>query len=316
MGEETRKRWRYLFGPVASRRFGRSLGVDMLRGKTCACDCVYCQLGPTARPTSERREWVATGEVVEEIAEWFEADGGADVVTFAGSGEPTLHTGLGRAIGAAKEAGDLPTVVLTFGALLHLPEVRADLCLADIVKVTLSAADEDTWRAMHRPAAGLRFENALEGLGMFRQQFRGRLWIEAMLVEGVNADVDRVGRLGALCACVGADLVQLNTPVRPSSARGVRAVSRERMEDLSGLFPGPVEIIGEARRDAGGGAGADEDAILDVLLRHPCDAANVAASFGIGEEEALEILEGMVASGTILAERENDRVFYRGARTP
>ena len=129
-GQNVASHFKYLFGPVLSRRLGRSLGVDLVPFKVCSYDCVYCQLGRTTQHTLERREWVPTSEVVAELEDWAQQGGQADIVTLAGSGEPTLHTGFGEILQTIRRLGDFRSALLTNGSLLHMPEVRTDAARA------------------------------------------------------------------------------------------------------------------------------------------------------------------------------------------
>ena len=157
---------RHLFGPLASRRLGRSLGIDLTPGKVCSFDCVYCQLGRTRNRTLVRRAWVPLREVLAELDDWFERDGRADFVTLSGSGEPTLHPGFGDVIRHAGTASVVPVALLTNGSLLWDPEVRRGAAAADLVKVTFSSWDQSSYERIHRADPGLRFEEVLEGQRM------------------------------------------------------------------------------------------------------------------------------------------------------
>jgi wyosine [tRNA(Phe)-imidazoG37] synthetase (radical SAM superfamily) len=274
--------YKYLFGPVPSRRLGRSLGIDLIPFKVCSFDCIYCQLGRTTHKTAERREWVPTADVVAEIERWAREEGQADVVTLSGSGEPTLHTGFGEVLRAIRRLTSLPIVLLTNGSLLHLPEVRADAALADIVKVTLSAADESTWNEVHRQAAGLRFHDAVEGLKAFRAEFAGKLWLEVMLLSEVNAVEDEVRRIAALTAEIRPDRVQLNTAVRPPAESFALPLKEEEMKRLAQLFAPPAEIIGAVQAAIQPAKeSVSDETILSMLQRHPCPAEDIARAFDI-----------------------------------
>ncbi|HZE20595.1 MAG TPA: radical SAM protein, partial [Desulfobaccales bacterium] len=167
----------HLFGPVPSRRLGRSLGVDLIPSKTCPYDCIYCEVGPTTRQTRKRFSY-RTQAIIAELAEHLKGPGAApDVITLAGSGEPTLNLGLGRIIQAIKEMTRIPVAVLTNGALLYLPEVRRELAPADIILPSLDAAREKTYHAINRPLPELTLESLLEGLAALHREFRGQVWL-------------------------------------------------------------------------------------------------------------------------------------------
>ncbi|NYT01814.1 MAG: radical SAM protein, partial [Methanosarcinales archaeon] len=203
----------YLFGPVLSRRLGLSMGVDLLPPKTCNMDCNYCEIGRTTCLTVQRQRYVPEERVMREIRSVSDSD--FDYLTFAGSGEPTLHSGLGRIIQAAKKSLGAPVVVITNSSLLGSSEVRNEVAEADLVLPSLDAATQKTFEAINRPAPGLRIEDIVEGLKQFRREFSGEMWLEVMLVKGVNDH--EAPQIASLVEEIGPDRVQLNTVVRPPS---------------------------------------------------------------------------------------------------
>ena len=176
-----------VFGPVPSRRLGQSLGIDTIPLKTCNWNCVYCQLGRTTPLSNERRTLAPVEVVLDEAEAALRACGGnVDWITFVGSGEPTLHSGLGRMIRETRAMTSVPIAVITNGALLRREDVRRELASADAVMPSLDAGSEDLYRTINRPYPGLTLARHFEGLAAFRQSFSGRLWVEVMLVAGLN----------------------------------------------------------------------------------------------------------------------------------
>jgi wyosine [tRNA(Phe)-imidazoG37] synthetase (radical SAM superfamily) len=199
-----------LFGPVLSRRLGLSMGVDLLKYKTCNLDCVYCELGKTSHLTRSRNRFVSPDKVLREIKS--RRDESFDHLTFAGSGEPTLSSDLGEIIRASRKLVEAPIAVITNSTLLSSPAVRREISAADIVLPTLDAATGSTFQAINRPGGGLRIEEMIEGLRQFRNEFSGEIWLEVMLVQAVN---DQEAELIAMAAkSINPDRIQLNTVVR------------------------------------------------------------------------------------------------------
>jgi len=219
-----------IYGPVPSWRLGRSLGIDLLpgRGKTCTFDCIYCQLGRTVRSTTERDEFVSLDTLARELDAVRGV--GADYVTFSGTGEPTLAANLGEAIRLAQRALDLPTAVLTNSSLVTDEGVRRDLFYADVVVAKLDAPGEELFRRINRPLAGFSFGEIIEGLRVFRESYGGRLALQMMFVE---ANRGAAQPLAAIAARVGADEVQINTPLRPSPTP---PLSPERLAEVAKDF--------------------------------------------------------------------------------
>ena len=220
-----------IYGPVPSWRFGRSLGVDPIcsREKICSFDCVYCQLGKTGTLTTERKEYVPYSQMCEQLES---ADKGTtDVITFSGTGEPTLNTSLGKMILFAKKFG-FPVVVLTNSSFLHLPEVRAALLNADIVSAKLDVPSESLFREINRPAPGIHFDSVLEGLRAFRKEFGGKLALQMMFID---ANKGAAPEMAELARSLEPDEVQLDTPLRPSPAP---PLSPEEMGKIEKHFQG------------------------------------------------------------------------------
>lgn len=246
------KHYRYLFGPVHSRRLGLSLGVDLLDRRRCSFDCIFCEVGATELLTLERGEYVPTTAVIAELQDWLAAGGKADVVTLAGSGEPTLHSGFGEVIDAVHDACNLPVALLTNSTLLWDPEVRRAAARADIVKVSLSAWDDQSLAALNRPAAGLTFARLRDGLQAFRAMYTGSLWVETLLVRGVNDQPGQVSRIAALVAGLRPEKVQLNTVVRPPAMGNAAAVEGAALQRLAALFTPSAEVIAPHGTDPDG----------------------------------------------------------------
>lgn len=208
---------KYLYGPIPSRRLGQSLGVDPVPLKTCNWNCVYCQLGRTAPLNHERRNYVPTAELVAELVDFFDRpiSSQVDWVSFVGSGEPTLHSEIGIMIRKAKAIAPAPVAVITNGTLLYDPQVRADLMAADLVMPTFSAGSEATYRRLHRPHPRATFARHLEGLRALRHEYNGSLWVEVMLVHGVNDGEEELEQLARLIHEIAPDEVQVTMPTRP-----------------------------------------------------------------------------------------------------
>ncbi len=201
-----------IYGPVPSWRLGRSLGVDLLStdGKTCSFDCIYCQLGRTAHPLTERREFVSLARLREEL----EAvrDVAADYVTFSGVGEPTLASNLGDAIELAKSMLPLPVAVLTNSSLMVRQDVRDDLRSADVVVAKVDAPDEGLFRRINRPCGQCSLDDIIAGLTFFRKKYTGKLALQMMFVQ---ANRDKAPQMAKIANQLCPDEVQINTPLRP-----------------------------------------------------------------------------------------------------
>jgi len=307
----------HVFGPVASRRLGASLGLDVVRYKTCSYDCIYCQLGRTTDHCTTAAEAVAPGRVIAEVRRRLAAGARPDWLTLSGSGEPTLYGRLGELIAGLKEFG-IPVAVLTNGSLLWRRRTAAACALADLVSPTLVAGSAAVWRRVNRPHRSVGFRRMVAGLVGFRRRFRGQLWLEVMLVAGVNDSAAEVGRIAALARRIRPDRVQLNTVVRPPAERSARPVPRARLERLAALFDPPAEVIADApRRGRAPAAGRQSarsgprpptrDAVLAMIRRHPATAGEVAAGLGISRAAAERSLAELAGAGSAVARRRGGR---------
>ena len=303
----------YVFGPVPSRRLGHSLGVDPVPLKTCNWSCVYCQLGRTRPLTNERKDYAPPGDVVAEVRTALEEHaGGVDWITFAGSGEPTLHASLGRMIRDVKGLTAIPVAVLTNGALLDRPGVRRDLLAAAAVLPTLDAGSEEVYRRVNRPRGGLTFAGLVEGLVAFRREYPGRLWIEVMLVQGLNDSKESLAEIAAVLRRVGPDAVHVNTPVRPPAERWVAPPDVETVRLA-------VSMLGRTARDLAPAEPAFDlspsadgtDAVLELLARHPMDLGELGGVLPRWSVAQLgEALERLRAAGRVGTVTRGGRRFW------
>ncbi|MCD6298273.1 MAG: radical SAM protein [Deltaproteobacteria bacterium] len=302
--------YKYLFGPVPSRRFGRSLGVDLNPYKTCSLDCVFCQLGRTTEKTVIRQEYVPTDAVLSELEEWLKNDGMADYITLSGSGEPTLHSRFGEVLHFIRKNSEIPVVLLTNGTMLNLSEAREAASLANVVKVSLSAWDQASYGWINRPHKQLRFDQLVEGQKAFRSQFKGELWMEVFLVGGMNSMQDDVQKIAALAKQINPDRIQLNTAIRPPAEDFAAALSKEHMEAFTHLFHPTAEVIAEFRAKDSKGVEANQETIFSMLQRRPCTADQIADVFDMHLNEVSKYIGILMRSDQIHVERKNSTVYY------
>ncbi len=305
----------HVFGPVPSRRLGRSLGVDLVPFKTCTYDCIYCQLGRTTNQTLERKEWVSMDAVLEELKRKLGCR--PDYITLSGSGEPTLHSRLGEIIEHIQAMSDVPVAVLTNGSLLWQKEVRQEVALADVVLPSLDAGDAFKFAFINRPHPDLTFEQMVEGLIAFRGEFTGQYWLEVFLLGGYTAMEADVKKIAAWVRRIRPDRVQLNTVARPPAEEFALSVAPEELARLAGRFSPRAEVVAEQpSRLNHKSRKLDARAVLDLLRRRPCTAGDVARGLGVNRLEILKRLEPLVARGEIETSRHEGEVYYRASAIP
>ena len=302
--------YQYLFGPVPSRRLGRSLGVDLIPFKTCTMDCIYCQLGETPCAVSDRGDYVPMQEVLAELEQWKKTDGRADHITLAGSGEPTLHLHFGDVFRWVKEHAGIPSVLLSNGSLMHDPDVRRDAALADKVKVTLSAWDEASFQQIHRPAQGVTFDLLVKGERAFREGYTGELSVEVFIVDGVNSHVSQVRQIAEVVRSINPDRIDINTAVRPPAVAGVTASSEDHLLALAELFGEKASVTASFKKQGFAPMEVSDEILLGLIKRHPATCGQLAAEFNLPEECMFKTLSNMVSAGLLLSESRGVETYY------
>jgi len=263
---------KYVYGPVPSRRLGQSLGIDPIPLKTCNWNCVYCQLGRSKPLINQRSNYVAVKDILREIELSLDEQKSeaVDWITIVGSGEPTLNLGIGWLIHEVKMITDLPVAVITNGSLLYLPWVRDELARADAVLPSLDAGERELYIKINRPHPEITFERHVEGLCAFSKQFKGALWLEVMLIGGLNDTKDALMALSQVIRRIQPDEIHLNLPTRPPVETWVLP------PDAEGLIRAKA-ILGEHSRVIQPVDGLFElgefddvvDAVVGIITRHP-----------------------------------------------
>jgi len=261
-----------VFGPVPSRRLGKSLGIDPIPLKTCNWNCVYCQLGRTRPMTNERLVYIPSRMIIEELQQVISRSqpGDIDWVTFVGSGEPTLHSELGKLICQVKEMSPLPVAVITNGALLYLSEVRQQLYAADAVLPSLDAGNPRLYRKVNRPWSALTFERQIDGLAAFRKEYSGQLWVEVMLVGGLNDSEGDLKEIAIALEKIHPDQIHINIPTRPPAELWVKPPDETGLEMAFHILGENTQIVANREGLIGSDKIADlSEIIIAVITRHP-----------------------------------------------
>ncbi|MBL7162283.1 MAG: radical SAM protein [Anaerolineales bacterium] len=273
----------YVFGPVPSRRLGQSLGIDPVPLKTCNWNCVYCQLGRSRPMVNERKDYFPPEDILAEVDKALAAHkpGEIDWITFVGSGETTLYASFGRLIRGAKALTDLPVAVITNGALLYLPEVRAELSAADAVLPSLDAGNPQLYRKINRPHPEVTFKRLRDGLLAFREDYQGKLWVEVMLVRVLNDTEAALTEIAAALQRIQPDEVHILQPTRPPVETWVQPPDDEGLLRARAILGDIATIVHPASGsfDLSGNESL-VDTVVGIITRHP-----------MREEELLETLE-------------------------
>ena len=293
---------KYVFGPLSSKRLGQSLGVDLLPSKSCTWNCLYCQLGKTRKFVTERQEFYAREEILFEIREALTVNKGLDWITFVGSGETMLYQGIGWLITEVKKLTNIPVAVITNGSLLYLPEVRNELLQADAVLPSLNAGTEALHVKIDRPAEGLTFKQHVEGLVAFRNEYKGQLWIEVMLLGGINDSDEALRDLAAVLKKINPDMVHIVLPTRPSPDQEIHLPSEERIERAIAILSMVTTVVHPVKGCMDLRSAPDLlEAVTAIVSRHPVQQRELQKAlvdrFSGEENKASEVMQEMLATG-------------------
>jgi wyosine [tRNA(Phe)-imidazoG37] synthetase (radical SAM superfamily) len=297
---------RFVFGPVPSRRLGQSLGVDLTPTKTCTLDCRYCQLVPTSHPTTERTMFCSPEEVLAELRQVLSSIAAPDWITISGTGEPTLHAGLGRILEGIRKLGIAPSCVITNSTLLDRPDVRADLMLADRLLPTLCTVQPATFERIHRPVPGLRLDRILDGLRELARSYQGILDLEILVCKGLNDTPEEIEGLRRYLATLARfDSIYLNTAIRPPRDPAIVAATPEDLEAFRQALD-PRWRVHTAFEHTALPRRVDRtpppprQGVLDLLLRHPCTPEQLERVLNLPATTLTDTLRALEQEGRIV----------------
>lgn len=297
----------YTYGPVPSRRLGRSLGVSPIPPKSCSYSCVYCQLGRTNHLQIERKSFYPKEEIFSEIAE-IAQDSNPDYITFVGDGEPTLCKDLGWLINKTKSELRVPAAVITNGSLLSFEDVRRDLLEADVILPTLDVGTDKIFRRVNRPHRSVKFYDMLCGMRDFRPEFSGKIWLEVMLVNGLNDSSEELLNIKNAVDLIRPDRIYVLTPIRPPAESWVEPPSPEKILEAQHILGDAVPLTDSESGDFGLSEFADaRQAIMEIGARHPLrlkQAMEIENAF-----LSKDIVERMIKEGELIRVKYNNRNY-------
>ncbi len=284
----------YIFGPVPSRRLGFSLGVDLVPFKVCSLDCIYCQIGKTTRKTVARKEYAPSTKILSELEKTLIGSKTIDYITLSGSGEPTLNSKIGEIIRKIKKMTTIPVAVLTNATLLSDDALKKDLLPADLVVPSLDGATQDVFEKVNRPCASLKTEKIIRGMIDFSKVYKGEIWLEIMLVKGINETESELNALKSAVEQINPDKIQLNTPVRPPCELWVETLSASKLIKVKKFFGNKCEIIAKFDRKGHKAYLKDvEDEILTLINRRPVTSKDISSSLCLHINEVIKYVEDL-----------------------
>ncbi len=306
-------KYRHIFGPVPSRRLGFSLGIDLVPLKTCTLNCVYCECGETTNLTVERKNYIPLEEVFNELEDYLEKKPQLDYITFSGSGEPTLHAGIGEVVDFIK--GNYPgyrLCLLTNSTLLNDETVRAQINRVDLIIPSLDAATENTFQQINRPNPIINCNQLNEGLIQLRHEYSGEIWLEVFIVPGLNDTSKELVSLKKAIKKIKPDLVQVGTLDRPGTEEWVESADQSKMEEIA-FFLNKAELIGkfEPGQKLSACSSTGSSQILQTLKRRPCTAEDLYMLLNLRPVEIQKNINRLLAQDIIESEQKERGLFFK-----
>ena len=307
--------YKHLFGPVPSRRLGMSLGVDLVPHKVCSLNCIYCECGRTTNLTLERKEYVFYEEVIKELKHYFDTHPAPDYITFSGSGEPVLNSCIGDVLQFIKQnKPEIPVAVLTNGTLFTDKQVRNELLTTDVVLPSLDAASDLTFHKINRPFHKLNIKEYIQGLIDFRNEYKGKIWLEVFILPGYNDSTKDLELLKEAFINIKPDIVQINTLDRPGTVEDLNPASTEELKQIADFWNlDNVEIIAAApkRKNINSYRTDMETAILGTISRRPCTLDDLVKILGTHINEVNKYLDVLEADDKIKVVHQKRGLFYQ-----
>ncbi|MCG2829694.1 MAG: radical SAM protein [Desulfobacteraceae bacterium] len=304
--------YKYIFGPVPSRRLGLSLGIDLMPHKTCTLNCVYCECGRTTNLTLKCKEYIPTELLQEELKDFLSRNPKLDFITFSGSGEPTLHTGIKEIINFIKK--DYPKykiALLTNSTLFFQPDNRKRIAGVDMVIASLDAASEENFKKINRPHPELELSRIIEGLVSLRKEFAKQLWMEVFLVPGINDKKDELNKIKKALSPIYPDKIQLNTLDRPGAESWVKPASQKDLLDAASYL-NSADVIKNPDSMPNDGVLNKDDCkyLLSIIKRRPCTAEDISKISDSNLEEIYRHLDALIEKGLIIKKNMPRGMFY------
>lgn len=294
--------YKYIFGPVPSRRLGVSLGVDLINLKTCNFDCVYCEVGRTPKTITKRREYVDTETVLKELKDYLKKKPYLDFITFAGSGEPLLNSKIGYLIKEIKKITDTKIAVITNGALFCKDEVIDEVLEADIIIPSLDAVSEEIFQKINRPNKEYTIKDIKKGLINLRKKYKGKIALEIFIIDGLNNTKEELDEFKKVIKKINPDKIQLNSLDRPPVEGWVEKAPIKKLEEIIEYWGlENVEIVTKykSRRLIKSYDENSEKMILNMIEKRPCTLKDLKEVTGINVSELNKYLDVLEKEGKV-----------------
>ena len=304
-----------VFGPIPSRRLGRSLGVNNIPPKICSYSCVYCQIGLTDSMSVSRKEFYSPDEIFKEVSSKVKTlqNSGEkiDYISFVPDGEPTLDINLGKEIDLLKPLG-IKIAVITNSSLLWDEDVRKDLMIADWVSIKIDTIDEKIWRKIDRPNGKLDFQKIISGIKTFASSFKGIMVTETMLVKGVNDNVESIKSTVEFIKQLNPDKAYILVPTRPPAEKFVEPPSEENLNEAYQIFNASINNVELLAYSEGTDFSYSSDAekeLLSILAVHPM-RKDAVEKFLNKSRSNWNLIENLIVNNVLKEVKYSDNTFF------
>lgn len=306
--------YKYLFGPVPSRRLGISLGVDLVPLKVCSLDCIYCECGKTTTLTLERKEYVPFKDVVTELDDYLKKSPELDYITFSGSGEPTLHSKIGEIVNHIKKNySSYKIALLTNSTLLGNKTLQDELKEIDLIIPSLDAVTQETFDKINRPISSLKIDKYIEDIIDFSNNYKGKIWVEIFIVPGINNSKDELNEFKKILTKINPERIQLNSIDRPGTEEWIKKSKEDELIKIKdSLAPLPVEIVAKFNSATKTYFEHEnmQEKILSIIKRRPCTIDDLVNISGANILEVKKNVNLLIDSGKIKTSHQNRGEFF------
>ena len=303
------------FGPVPSRRLGRSLGINNIPPKICTYSCIYCQLGKTSKMKIEPQVFYSSSQIFKEVQEKVkkskEKGELIDYLTFVPDGEPTLDINLGQEIKLIKSLG-IKIAVITNSSLIDKKIVQENLTKADLISFKIDSVEEEIWRKVDRPNRNLSLKDILNSMLKFKKNFKGEIITETMLVKDINDKSQHIKKVANFIAKLKPSRAYLSIPIRPPADSWVQSPSEEVVNQSYNLFKEKVDqveyLIGY-EGNAFAFTGEVEEDILSITSVHPMREDAMKDFLRRANSDWL-VIERLIKQGKLVESEYEGHKFY------
>lgn len=289
--------FKYVFGPVPSRRLGVSLGIDLVEAKTCNLNCIYCECGTNKYTYDNTRKAYVDIEVVKKEVKEALKTIKPNYITFSGSGEPTLNNRIGELIHWVKSELNIKVAVITNSTLLYQEEIRKEISEADVILPSLDAITRDVFLRLNRPHPSITAESIIDGVRELAKEYKGKMYLEIFITSGLNDTDEELSEFVKFLKDIDIDGIQLNTLARPGAVEWIKPATFERLDEIKGIFEKAgirnVEVIKKyiKREQLKGYSRENEELILGMIGKRPYSLEELRGVIGEDLHKYLEIME-------------------------